>query len=458
LLLTGTPVLVRLIFHAPATAKLAAVKKMPHLRVVTRELPSRVDVLSYANAQNPLVWVRDRRGFVGVGETLRLSASGASRFQELAAMWQEVTANAEIDDRVKLPGSGLISLGSVAFSAESPSQSVLIVPECAIHRHDDRWFVTKTAVVGTAEEEQVLHMQRATPDELIDELPEIASVPHWEGAAIDPVLTGDRAEHYRQAVAELTERIARGEAQKVVLARPVVGEIGAEADLRVPLGRLAERYLDCWTYAVDGLIGASPETLIRLVNRTATALVLAGTAPRHHDDPVADDAERKFLETAPHIEDEHHLAALSVAETLGPLVSNLYMTQDPRVIRLPNVWHRATEVSAHTEAEVSSLKLVEAMHPTAAIAGTPTQTALKIIEEVEHHDRGRYSGAVGWIDASGDGEWAIALRCAQVSANDSHRSRTLTAWAGGGIVAGSDPQTELDETVSKLTPIVEAFQ
>ncbi len=426
-------------------SKLGRVNTVPRLRAVTRPLAAPVDLLAYADAADPLVWLRDTRGFVGVGEVLRITATGPERFAELNRRWAEVAAAAEIDDAVQLPGSGLLALGAVSYSDASPETSVLIVPETLIHRHDDAWFITR--VTPQTAGETGAGESRADPT-----LPPASAVAPWPGVALDPVLSEERAAHYQAAVRNLQRRFESGEAQKVVLARSISAPLPAGADLRTPLARFASEYLDCWTFAVDGLVGASPETLIRLVDGRATALVLAGTAPRHHGDHSADIAAKRFLETAPHIDQEHRLAAQSVIDTLTPHVAELTATDDARVLGLPNVWHRATDVTATPHPGTSALELVSRMHPTAAIAGTPTGVAVEIIAEVEPHDRGRYSGAVGWIDHSGDGEWAIALRCAQVA------DGTVTAWAGGGIVRGSDPLTELKETVVKFTPAVDAFR
>lgn len=134
----------------------------------------------------------------------------------------------------------------------------------------------------------------------------------------------------------------------------------------------------------------------------------------------------------------------------------LEVSATPFALELPNVWHLATDLRAGLGEQSASLELAGALHPTAAVAGTPTRAAVAAIAELEPFDRGRYSGAVGWIDASGDGEWAIALRCAQVGPAQGGR-RAVVASAGGGIVAGSDPEHELGETVSKFRPVTEAF-
>ncbi|GAA2009978.1 isochorismate synthase EntC [Microbacterium ulmi] len=205
-----------------------------------------------------------------------------------------------------------------------------------------------------------------------------------------------------------------------MLARDVVGTVPVGSDLRRLVRALATDYPDTWTYAVDGLIGASPETLVTVSGGTVTARVLAGTIPRGTD--AGDD--------------------VAASDTLA---------------------HSDENLDEHRYAVRSVLDLVAALHPTAAVAGTPTDAAIEVIRRIEPFDRGRYAGPVGWVDANGDGEWAIALRCAQIGAPPARRFATysdtipVVAHAGAGIVAGSDPDAELIETRVKFRPIVDAL-
>ena len=199
---------------------------------------------------------------------------------------------------------------------------------------------------------------------------------------------------------------------KVVLARDLVGSVPAGSDLRRLVRALASGYPDCWTYAVDGIIGASPETLVTVSGGTVTARVLAGTAPRGAD-ADADTAASLALATSAKDQDEHLYAVQSVLASLRPHTSALAASEQPFTLKLPNVFHLATDVEGELSGGASALDLVAALHPTAAVAGTPTDAALEVIRRLEPFDRGRYAGPVGWVDANGDGEWAIALRCAQ---------------------------------------------
>ncbi len=265
-------------------------------------------------------------------------------------------------------------------------------------------------------------------------------------------------EGYQTAVRAGLAAIASGEVSKVVLARDVVGSVPAGSDLRRLVRALAVEYPDTWTYAIDGLIGASPETLVTVSGGVVTARVLAGTAGRGAD-ADADTAASVALATSTKDLDEHQYAVQSVLTALRPHTSALVAQEQPFMLKLPNVWHLATDVEGNLENGASALDLVGALHPTAAVAGTPTDAALAVISRLEPFARGRYAGPVGWIDARGDGEWAIALRCAQfdVAGSTEDGRVPFVAHAGAGIVAGSDPESEMLETRLKFRPIIDAL-
>jgi menaquinone-specific isochorismate synthase len=277
---------------------------------------------------------------------------------------------------------------------------------------------------------------------------------------------GISKDEWKRVVAEAVRRIAGGDdggtdtgagdgtpLGKVVLARSVLATAAEDLDPRWLVQRLATDYARCWTYLVDGLVGASPEMLLRRVNGLATSRVLAGTIRRtgddHHDLALA----AALAESSKDLE-EHEYAVSSVARALAAHCSGMNVPDAPYVLQLPNVLHLATDVTAVADADASSLALAAALHPTAAVCGTPTGLARATIAELEQLDRGRYTGPVGWVDARGDGEWAIALRGGQIDQEDPRRIRL---FAGCGIVAGSDPVAELAESTAKLLPMHEAL-
>jgi len=203
---------------------------------------------------------------------------------------------------------------------------------------------------------------------------------------------------------------------------------------------------------VDGIFGATPEMLVRRERGLVTSRVLAGTIRRTgHDE--RDLALAAALARSSKDLEEHEYAVRSVADALDPHCSSMNVPEAPFVLHLPNVMHLATDVAGvvHDAATVSSLRLAESLHPSAAVGGTPTPAATALIDEIEGMDRGRYAGPVGWIDAAGDGEWGLALRSAHLSGS------TVRLYAGCGIVADSDPEAELAEAQAKFVPVRDAL-
>ncbi|WP_396133145.1 isochorismate synthase MenF [Agromyces sp. 3263] len=420
--------------------------------VRTEPVEELAPLIPRADPRHPLLWMRRGEGIVGLGETLRVETSGASRVKDAAAAWTELAADADVDDRVGLPGTGLVAFGAFAFADHSASSSVLVVPELVLGRRDGRAWVTRITHAsgaagasgdrgGDGSEDAAAAVPLAIPEPAPKRrVPRVAFTP----GAVPP-------EAYESAVAEAVRRIDAGELEKVVLARQLLGELHEEDGLRATITRLAEDYPDTWVYAVDGLIGASPETLVRVDHGTVSARVLAGTTSRGAGD--ASDRERATaLAASPKDLAEHALAVASAVKRLAPHTARLDASPEPFTLQLPNLWHLATDLKGTLGDGSSSLDLVQAVHPTAAVAGTPRRVALRVLAELEGFDRGRYAGPVGWIDGDGDGEWAIALRCAQVEPDG-----TVAAYAGCGIVHDSRPADELAETVMKFRPIVEAF-
>ncbi len=425
-------------------------RRPPRLMVQTREIDPVEDILAFSDARSPLAWLRRGEGIVGVGGVVAEYQSGGTGggsgtpAESAADVWRALAAAAEIDDPVGLHGTGLVGFGALVFDPRSQASSRLMVPQAIVGRRDGRAWITRIRTVDT---------DRADPS--VEPVP---YGPYWS-ATLGP---GDLdPEGYQAAVRAGLDAIAAGEVGKVVLARDLVGTVPAGADLRRLVRALSRDYLDTWTFAVDGLIGASPETLVTVSGGDVTARVLAGTFPRGADSD--DDAAASFrLAHSGKDLDEHQYAVRSVLDSLAPHTSTLNADDEPFALELPNLWHLATDVAGEIADHASALDLVAALHPTAAVAGTPTDAAIEVIRRIEPFDRRRYAGPVGWVDAAGDGEWAIALRCAQIGevpggAPPAPGTIPVVAHAGAGIVAGSDPETELLETRVKFRPIVDAL-
>jgi menaquinone-specific isochorismate synthase len=378
----------------------------------------------------PVTWLRRGEGLVGWGVAAEVRTSGPTRFADAAKWWSETTARATVEDRVQEPGTGLVSFGSFAF-ADDPGDSILVVPSVVVGRRgDSAWLTTVGPEIGVPLAQEV----PATP----------VGVRFADGA-----LNG---EQWMSVVADAVARIAAGDLEKVVLARDLIATAAEPIDVRWPLRRLAAGYPMCWTFHVDGLFGATPEMLVRRERGLVTSRVLAGTIRRTGDDE-RDLALAATLARSSKDLEEHEYAVRSVADALEPHCSSMNVPEAPFVLHLPNVMHLATDVNGvvHDAATVSSLQLAEALHPSAAVGGTPTPVATALIAEIEGMDRGRYAGPVGWMDASGDGEWGIALRSAALDGS------TVRLFAGCGIVGDSDPEAELAEAQAKFVPVRDAL-
>ncbi|HET8601153.1 MAG TPA: isochorismate synthase [Segeticoccus sp.] len=386
-------------------------------------------------------WVRGGDGLVGWGRTRAVATGGATRFADAEAWWREQVHHAVVRDEVRLPGTGPVAFGSFAFADDSPSGGALVIPEVVVGRREGRCWVTTTGS-GTGLPPRAAVARRA------------AAVAPGDVEFAAGALDGSR---WTAAVARAVGRIAGGEVDKVVLARDVVVNAAGRIDPRWVLEALAGRYTNTWVFAVDGLVGATPEMLVRLEKGLVTSRVLAGTIRRSGDDE-RDLALAGSLARSSKDLEEHEYAVRSVADALRPHCTSLNAPESPFVLHLHNVMHLATDVAGVLADGTTSLALAGALHPSAAVCGTPRETAAGMIAALEGMDRGRYAGPVGWMDASGDGEWGIALRCGAYEPDAAGvAGDRMRLFAGCGIVAGSDPQAELAESEAKLVPMRDAL-
>lgn len=405
------------------------------VRTTPLDLDAATALVDLLPAEQPVAWIRRGNGLVGWGAAATLRTNGVTRFADADKWWSETASRAVVRDQVAEPGTGLICFGSFGFS-DDPGDSVLVVPRVVVGRRGDVAWVT-TVSVGD--------LDLADDDVAVaDEPPAPAGVSFADGA-----LNG---EEWMSVVADAVARINAGDLEKVVLARDLVATADQPIDVRWPLRRLAATYPMCWTFHVAGLFGATPELLVRRERGLVTSRVLAGTIRRSGDDD-RDLALAAALARSSKDLEEHEYAVRSVADALEPHCSSMNVPETPFVLHLPNVMHLATDVAGvvHDAATVSSLQLAAALHPSAAVGGTPTPDAQAVITEIEGMHRGRYAAPVGWMDADGDGEWGIALRSGMVDGD------AVRLFAGCGIVADSDPEAELAEAQAKFVPVRDAL-
>ncbi len=404
------------------------------LVAVTRRLDRDVDLVGLAAADGVL-FTQGRVGFAGQGCAARIDR------HEVA----DVLAAIEVDDQVARPGTGPVAFGALPFVPGAAAD--LLVPSLIVGR--DREGVGWITVVGDRSAGAAGVDPATALDDALARAAEARAAGPGPGAF--EVTASRPPGEWTDAVAVATERIRAGELEKVVLAREVV--VTADAPIPVPnvLARLARAYSGCFLYLIDGFCGASPELLVSRSDDVVRAHPMAGTAPRSGD-PDADSRAAAALLASSTYRHEHQVTIDAVHDTLLRYSSYVDYEPEPSVVALANVVHLATSVEGRlSHPPASVLELVAALHPTPAVCGRPREAALAVISELEGFDRDRYAGAVGWVDAAGNGQFAVSIRGASI---DGDRAVVV---GGNGIVADSDPATELVETRAKMQAMLSAI-
>ena len=404
--------------------------------LITTEILGEHPVLTSVNTKLDLVnaWVRSGDGLVGFGEYKKFEVKGENRFKEAKSWWEERVSEFKIQNNVHGSGTGPILFSS--FSFDPNEISVLVIPEILIGQKNGKSWITW---IGDAKQPNL---------EKINTAPVSGEIKWQEGSISEQA--------WQSQVSSAINAIKSNKLEKVVLARDITATSKTEIGVRSLLQRLEIEYPSTWIFLVDGLIGATPELLVRLSKSLVTSRVLAGTI-RKTGNEDRDLALAASLAKSSKDLEEHEYAVRSVADALAPFCSSTNVPEAPFVLHLSNVMHLATDVTGvlNDSAKQSDIfTLIAQLHPSAAVCGTPALEAKKLIVELEQMNRQRYAGPVGWIDANNDGEIAIALRCGQLS-NDRN---SIRIFAGCGIVAGSDPATEFAESQAKLMPMRTALE
>jgi isochorismate synthase len=391
------------------------------MRAVTTALDDRIDLNDIA-AGDGYLFVRDGVGFAGRGVAARVPLEDAA----------STLASIIHDDRVG--GCAPIALGSVPFTPGAPA--TLIVPALVVGRAADgsQWV---TRVEGGDEPPPALF---AT----------VRPMPRAQRFDVAPITA---VEHYLAAVAAARDAVRDGRLTKAVIARDILVSSDQPIDIHAVLLRLRASFGSSYRYSFEGLVGASPELLVAVDGDVVRSHPLAGTAPRSGD-PALDEHVAKELIASTKDQVEHRVVIDMIHDTLLPWCSYLDWEPEPSVIAVANVQHLATAMEGRlSEPRPNVLELVRALSPTPALGGFPRDAALALIDDVEGFTRGRYGGAVGWVDAHGNGTWAVTIRCAEFS-TDRRQARLI---AGGGIVAASEPLAELAETQAKFQAMLSAI-
>jgi menaquinone-specific isochorismate synthase len=404
--------------------------------LITTEILGEHPVLTSVNTKLDLVsaWVRSGDGLVGFGEYKKFEVKGENRFKEAKAWWEERVSEFKIQNNVHGSGTGPILFSSFSFDANQ--SSILVIPEIIIGQKNGKSWITW---IGDTKQPNL---------EKINTAP-ISGEITWQAGSISE-------QAWQSQVSSAISAIKSNELEKVVLARDITATSKSEISVRSLLQRLEIEYPSTWIFLVDGLIGATPELLVRLSKSLVTSRVLAGTIRKTGNEDRDLTLAASLAKSSKDLE-EHEYAVRSVADALAPFCSSTNVPEAPFVLHLSNVMHLATDVTGvlNDSAKQSDIfTLIAQLHPSAAVCGTPATEAKKLINELEQMNRERYAGPVGWIDANNDGEIAIALRCGQLS-ND---RKTIRLFAGCGIVAGSDPANEFAESQAKLMPMRTALE
>lgn len=444
------------------------------------------------------------------------------RIEQLRQAWRHEVGQASWVDQVRRPGSGPLALGAITFSATSQASSVLVVPQVLVGRDRQGWWLTRFELspATTAPRGEVFRGQPYTPQlsfvravaenaaenaglaDILDfvcaqgraasavktspagakshtsaatsaDSPAVVGQTNAPivGQASEPTKTSQSStlsdSQWTGAVELATQALKQNRAIKVVLARD--SYLSSSLTLGAALEHLATRFATTWTFSVDGMIGASPEMLLQLREREVFSRVLAGTARRRANmDQSELEQLADWLRGSPKNSREHQLAAASAVKALTPITEQLRVSE-PFALTLPNVIHLATDIYGQVAGDTGALALVEALHPTAAVCGTPTAAAAQLITELEGMDRERYAGPVGWVDWRGEGQWCIALRSGQVLSPTAQPAGTqgdpagypmgnqpvgsVRIFAGAGIMPDSVAADELAETNAKMAPM-----
>jgi salicylate biosynthesis isochorismate synthase len=406
-------------------------------------------------------WEQPDREFAlaGLGVAHEAASRGETRFGDIAEECLRTGGDAVVDEPPGLPAAaGPVWLGGFAFDSAGSASSTwsslspgsLVLPELSVCRSGGRTLLTVNAVVRPGDDAEEIAavlsarfagLQVGTPLPMLDPHP----TSHAEIRSARP--PGD----FEAAVAAATSRIDADEMSKVVLAREVVVSAAAAHDPAALFGAMREQFPACFCFCCGtpeaAFIGASPELLVRRSGASVSTVALAGST-RRSSDPAVDDHLGEQLLRSDKDRREQRIVSERIVRALRPHAVWVEAAAEPEIVKVANIQHLATPVIAQLAEPHSAIELAGMLHPTPAVGGEPWPAAATAIAELEGMDRGWYAGPVGWMDATEDGEFCVALRSALL------RDREAHLFAGVGVVAGSDPAAELAETEVKLQALL----
>ena len=383
-------------------------------------------------------WSSKKITLHGYGVAKRMTLQPLSRSAIQLGLLNEIR-NTNLSERELMPGEGTCAFGAFPFD---PNQSAeLIIPRIILGKHasGERW-VTYTSELDLSYDDIIQEIENTNVNE---EHPPITEIN--VDSPIKPEIWRD------QKIPEIKDLINNQIVKKVVLARELILTANKEIPIETILEKLKDNNTESMIFNIDGFIGASPELLVSRFGNSVRANPLAGTATRRKEENADKQSRQELLDSTKDAY-EHKVTIEWLLKELLPFCSFIDADPEPRIMSLPHVHHLGTEVTGQlSQPAASILELVMALHPTPAVAGDPQTDALKIIKDLEGIDRRRYAGPVGWVDSSGNGEFAVGIRSAEIHGKEAR------LYAGVGLVADSEPQSELNETRSKFQTMLSTF-
>lgn len=421
------------------------------------------ELFARARAGERVFWEQPSEDFslVALGAAARLTGHGDDRFSQVTAAWRGLISRAVTDVVDPAPVATPVCLGGFAFDParrrephwEGYPDALLTVPRFLFTSRGGGSWLTVSALANPGCD------TRTTADAAADDLCRlleggaVVAVEEWPGSEVAPTDEAE-ADRWKEAVAAVVRDVRRGVIEKLVLARRLRARVLGPLEPAAVVRRLRAEYGGCTVFAFargdSCFLGAAPERLVRLDAGIVRADCLAGSTARSANEEE-DQALGEALFADQKERHEHALVVRALRDALGPLCHSLSVPATPNLLSMPNVQHLHTPVVGAVNGELNVLELVERLHPTPATGGLPTSAALPLIRSYENFDRGWYAGPVGWVDGRGGGEFAVAIRSALLGGNQA------LLYAGCGIVAGSDPEREYEESCLKLRPMLWAL-
>lgn len=400
--------------------------------------------------------------YVGIGASAVISAQGTLRFARTQLRIDDLFADAVIAGDAPRPAQPRLFGGfsfTPDFTPDSPwdafQPALLILPHFQVVECDEGCWLTVTRLIDDDDPiDAALRRLHEDADAVLASVPE-ASGAEAETAAPAAILAQTDAATWRRMVTDITGRIHAAELKKAVLARAVDLDMTDTPDVIAALARLDARYPDTYRFLIqpaDGhaFFGASPELIAAVDHGVLRTAALAGSRPRRPQ-PDADDALAAELMASPKEREEHHLVVQALRRRIALYAHQLEIPDEPVIMRLKNIQHLYTPIAAQLDSRFGVLDLINELHPTPALGGEPSPIAQRLIARLENTPRGWYAAPVGWVDANGDGMFAVGIRSAVASGS------RVRLYAGAGIVADSDPDAEWQETETKFKPLLEAL-